>query len=64
MNIPIALVVGFSLGLITTAIAVVLTMRSSMVVPESSSKSFEDTCAAIEEVVPWVVHTKNGTSPA
>jgi uncharacterized protein (DUF302 family) len=52
MNIPIALVVGFVLGIITAVIAMVLTMRSSMVVPEQSSKSFEATCAAIEEVVP------------
>jgi uncharacterized protein (DUF302 family) len=52
MNVPIALIVGFVLGLITTAVAVVLTMRSSMIVPERSSKSFDATCAAIEEVVP------------
>ena len=52
MNIPIALILGFILGLIATVIAMVLVMRSSMVVPERSSKSFEDTCAAIEDVVP------------
>ncbi|MEE4272100.1 MAG: DUF302 domain-containing protein [Thermoanaerobaculales bacterium] len=52
MNIPVALVIGFALGLITTVVAVVLTMRSSMIVPERSSKSFEATCAAIEKVVP------------
>jgi uncharacterized protein (DUF302 family) len=54
MNIPIvvAIIIGFALGLITAAVAGVATMRSSMVVPERSSKSFEETCAAIEKVVP------------
>jgi uncharacterized protein (DUF302 family) len=52
MNIPLALIVGFALGLVTTGISVVLVMRSSMVVPERSSTSFDETCAAIEEVVP------------
>jgi len=52
MEIPIALIIGFVLGVITTVIAVVLTMRSSMIVPELSAKSFDATCAAIEEVVP------------
>lgn len=52
MTIPIALILGFILGLITAIVAVVLTMRSSMVVPERSSKSFETTCAAVEKVVP------------
>jgi len=52
MNIPLAIVVGFVLGLITAMVAMVLTMRSSMVVPERSSKSFADTCSAIEKVVP------------
>lgn len=52
MVIPIALILGFILGLITAIVAVVLTMRSSMVVPERSSKSFDATCSAIEEVVP------------
>jgi uncharacterized protein (DUF302 family) len=52
MEIPIALIIGFILGIITTVVAVVLTMRSSMIVPERSSKSFDATCSAIEEVVP------------
>jgi uncharacterized protein (DUF302 family) len=52
MNVPIALVVGFVVGVVATAITVVLVMRSSMVVPERSSKSFEATCEAIESVVP------------
>jgi uncharacterized protein (DUF302 family) len=52
MNVPIALVAGFLVGVIATAIAVVMIMRSSMVVPERSSKSFEETCSAVEEVVP------------
>jgi len=52
MNVPVALIAGFLAGVIATTIAVVIVMRSSMVVPERSSKSFEATCAAIEEVVP------------
>ena len=54
MNIPIAaaIIIGFALGLITAVVAGVATMRSSMIVPELSSKSFDATCAAIEEVVP------------
>jgi len=52
MNITIALILGFILGIVTAIIAVVRTMRSSMVVPEQSSNSFEATCAAIEKVVP------------
>jgi uncharacterized protein (DUF302 family) len=52
MNIPLALIVGFVLGLVTTVVAMVVMMRSSMVVPERSSKTFDATCAAIEEVVP------------
>jgi len=52
MNTLIALIVGIVLGAIVTTIAMVMVMRSSMVVPEKSSKSFEATCSAIEEVVP------------
>jgi uncharacterized protein (DUF302 family) len=52
MNVPIALVTGIFFGIVVTVVAVVLVMRSSMVVPERSSKSFEATCRAIEEVVP------------
>ena len=52
MNVPFALVIGFVLGVVTTVVSVVLTMRSSMVVPEPSSRSFEATCEAIERVVP------------
>ena len=52
MNVPIALIAGFLIGVIATTIAVVMIMRSSMVVPERSSKSFEETCSAVEEVVP------------
>jgi uncharacterized protein (DUF302 family) len=52
VNVPIAVVIGFVVGVVVTAVAVVLVMRSSMVVPEPSSKSFEATCEAIEKVVP------------
>jgi len=52
MYIPIVLIVGFVAGAVATVIAAVMVMRSSMVVPERSSKSFDATCAAIEEVVP------------
>ena len=52
MNVPIALIVGILAGAIATTVAVILVMRSSMVVPERSFKSFDATCAAIEEVVP------------
>jgi uncharacterized protein (DUF302 family) len=52
VNIVIAAVAGLVVGIIATVVAVVATMRSSMVVPERSDKSFEATCAAIERVVP------------
>jgi len=52
MNIPIALIIGIVVGILITIVAVVITMRSQMVVPERSSKSFEATCEAIEDVVP------------
>jgi uncharacterized protein (DUF302 family) len=52
MNVPIALVIGFVVGVVLTVVAVILVMRSSMIVPERSSKSFEATCEAIEKVVP------------
>lgn len=52
MIVPIAVIIGFVAGVLLTAIAVVLVMRSSMIVPERSSSSFEATCEAIEKVVP------------
>ena len=52
MNVPLAVIVGFMVGVVVTVIAVVLVMRASMVVPERSSKTFEATCEAIEQVVP------------
>jgi uncharacterized protein (DUF302 family) len=52
MNMPIALIIGFVAGVVITLVATVMMMRSKMVVPERSSKSFEATCEAIEEVVP------------
>ena len=52
MAVLIALVAGIVGGILISLIATVFTMRSSMVVPEPSSKTFEATCEAIEEVVP------------
>ena len=52
MSVPIALIIGIVAGILITIVAVVITMRSQMVVPERSSKSFEATCEAIEDVVP------------
>ena len=51
MNVPIALIIGLVAGVLLTIAAVVMTMRSKMVVPEKSSKSFEATYEAIEKVV-------------
>ena len=52
MSVPFALMIGFVAGLLVTIAAMVMTMRSKMVVPERSSKSFDATCEAIESVVP------------
>jgi uncharacterized protein (DUF302 family) len=52
MNMPVALIIGLIAGVFLTAVATVLAMRSKMVVPERSSKSFEATCEAVEQVVP------------
>lgn len=52
MIVAIALIAGFTAGVVLTAVVVVMVMRSSMIVPERSSKSFEDTCSSIEDVVP------------
>ena len=52
MNMPVALIIGLISGVFLTAVATVLAMRSKMVVPERSLKSFEATCEAVEQVVP------------
>ena len=52
MNVPIALIIDFITGGLVTVAAMVMAMRSKMVVPEKSSKTFEATCEAIEKVVP------------
>jgi len=52
MNVLVALIAGILVGIVITVAAVVMMMRSKMVVPEKCSRSFEDTCEAIEEVVP------------
>ena len=52
MSVPFALMIGFVAGLLVTIAAMVMIMRSKMVVPERSLKSFDATCEAIESVVP------------
>jgi len=52
MSVPVALIIGLIAGILVAAAAMVVTMRSKMVVPERSSKSFEATCEAVERVVP------------
>ena len=52
MSIPVALIAGLIVGIFVAVVVMVLTMRSKMVVPERSSKSFVATCEAIERVVP------------
>jgi len=52
MPIPVALIVGVIVGVVMTALIVVALMRSKMIVPHPSNRSFEETCAAIERVVP------------
>lgn len=52
MNMPVALIIGLVAGVFLTAVTMVLIMRSKMVVPERSAKSFEATCEAVEKVVP------------
>lgn len=52
MSISVAMIIGFISGIMLAVAAMVVTMRSKMVVPERSSKSFEATCEAIERVVP------------
>jgi len=52
MSVSVALIVGVIVGVVITALAVVGFMRSKMIVPHRSARTFEDTCAAIERVVP------------
>jgi uncharacterized protein (DUF302 family) len=52
MNMTVALIIGLVAGILVTAVAIALVMRSKMVVPERSTKSFDATCEAIENVVP------------
>ncbi len=51
MSIVIAAVVGVVIGLVVAAGVGARMMRSKMVVPEPSSRSFEETCAAVEREV-------------
>jgi uncharacterized protein (DUF302 family) len=52
MNVFIALIIGLVTGIFGAVAAMVVVMRSKMVVPERSSKTFTATCEAIERVVP------------
>jgi len=52
MIVSIALITGIVVGIFVTVVVVLMAMRSKMVVPERSAKSFEETCEAIEHVVP------------
>jgi len=52
MTMPVALILGIFAGVILTTLLVVGMMRKKMVVPERSARNFDDTCAAIEKVVP------------
>ena len=52
MPVSVALIVGLIAGVVITALAVVGFMRSKMIVPHRSARTFEETCAAIERVVP------------
>jgi len=52
MSVLVALIIGLIVGVVVAASAMVVTMRSKMVVPEQSAKSFEATCETIEQVVP------------
>ncbi len=52
MSVPIALIIGLVAGIFVAAATMVAIMRSKMVVPERSSKSFAATCETIEQVVP------------
>ncbi len=54
MQAIILVLVGFVFGVVVAAVAMVSTMRARMVTPLASSRSFEDTCAAIERVVPSI----------
>lgn len=52
MTLPVSLIVGVIAGAALTMGLMVSVLRSQMVVARTSAKSFEDTCAAIERVVP------------
>ncbi len=52
MNTFVLLLIGFVAGLFVAVLGTVLAMRKLMVVPHRSHRSFEETCEAIEKVVP------------
>jgi hypothetical protein len=52
VNIVIAGAAGVVVGVVLAALVVVQLMRSKMIVPHRSSRTFEETCAAVERVVP------------
>ena len=46
-----AVLIGMLAGILLTGIAVIIMMRSKMMVTYTSSKNFEDTCQAVEDTV-------------
>ena len=52
MSLVMAVGFGVLAGAIVTAVAVMVTMRQRMVVPQRSERSFDETCAAVESTVP------------
>ena len=52
MILIVTLVVGVLVGIVLAGAVMVWMMRSSMIVPQRSASSFEETCAAIERAVP------------
>ena len=52
MSTPVCLILGIVLGLALAAGLMVQVLRTRMVAAHRSRRSFEETCAAIEEIVP------------
>ena len=52
MSVAVALILGVIVGVVITVLTVVGLMRSKMIVSHRSARSFEETCAAVEQVVP------------
>lgn len=52
MNSLILVLIGLLVGAAAVMVAVVIVMRTRMVVAHESARTFDDTCAAIEKIVP------------